>query len=166
MTEMVDIVDKNDKVIDTVPRSVMRKDNLRYRSTYFLVFNDKDELLITKRTKNKDIDPGLYEIPGGTVDHDESYEENARREITEELCIKNPKPELLFEMKFDNDFHKHFSKVYKIKTDKDIIPQKSEIESYFFIALEDIPEWFNENKKKFCKNRVPVLEKYLNKKLA
>ena len=35
--EMVDVVDENDKVIDTVPRSEMRKKNLKHRSVFFMV---------------------------------------------------------------------------------------------------------------------------------
>ena len=75
--EPVDIVDEKDNVIDTVPRSEMRKNNLRHRTAYFMVFNSKGELLITKRSKTKDIYPDLYEIPGGTLGKSESYEENA-----------------------------------------------------------------------------------------
>lgn len=51
-----------------------------------LIFNDKDELLFTKRA----IEPnrGKLDLPGGFVDPDESAEEALTRELEEELSIK------------------------------------------------------------------------------
>lgn len=159
--EMVDIVDKNDKVIDTVPRSQMRKKNLRHRTTYFMIFNSKGEILITKRTKTKDIDPGLYEIPGGTISAGETYEESAYREIKEELGIKNIKLKTLFDFSYEDEKRKEISRVYTLVYDREIKPQKEEIESYFFISLDKLMKMIKKDKEKFCKNRIEIIEKYL-----
>ena len=47
------IRDENDNVINTVTRKEMREKNLRYRCTFFMIFNSKGELLIQQRAKIK-----------------------------------------------------------------------------------------------------------------
>jgi len=163
--EMIDIVDENDNVIDTVPRSVMRKKSLRHRCTYFMVFNSNGELLITKRTKTKDINPGKYEIPGGSAVMGESYIKNVHREIEEELGIKNPDLKFLFDMSYEDKHTKELIKVYTCVYDGDIKPQEEEIDSYFFISIDKLKKMIQENRDKFPKNRIKILEKYLGEKI-
>tara|TARA_Y100000310_G_C20578480_1_gene761729 strand:+ start:168 stop:674 length:507 start_codon:yes stop_codon:yes gene_type:complete len=159
--EMIDIVDENDKVIDTVPRSEMRVKNLRYRISFFLVFNTKGELLICKRSKTKDIFPGLYEIPGGTLSSGETYEENARREMEEELGIINPNLEYLFTQNYEDAATKHISKIFKCIFDGEIKAQKEEVESCFFISLNDLKEMIEKRREEFCPDRIPFIKRYL-----
>lgn len=161
---MVDIVDETDNVINTVPRSEMRKNNLRHRTSYFLVFNSRGEILITKRSKTKDIYPGLYEIPGGTLGKSELYEESAYREIKEELGIKNAKLKFLFDFLYEDETTKEISKVYSCVYDGEIKPQEEEIESYFFISIEKLKKMIQKNKEKFCLNRILIIKKYLEMK--
>ena len=58
----------------------------------------KGEILVTKRTPIKDIYPDLLEIgQGGAVSYDEEYEESAKREVEEEVGIKDADLEYLFD---------------------------------------------------------------------
>lgn len=159
--EYVDIVDKNDNVTGVVPRSEMRKKNLRHRCTFYMVFNPGGELLITKRSMLKDCFPGLYEIPGGTLETGELYEENAYREIEEELGITDPELEFLFDFIYEDKELKLISKVYKFIFEGEIKPQEEEIESYFFMHVDKLTNFIKENEKKFCMNRIKIIEKYL-----
>jgi NAD+ diphosphatase len=51
-----------------------------------LIFNEKGELLVTRRGVNPDI--GKLDLPGGFIDPDESAEEALGRELREELGIE------------------------------------------------------------------------------
>lgn len=160
--ENVDIVDEKDKVIDTVSRSVMRKKNLKHRSTFILVFNSNRELLITKRTTRKDVFPGLLEMfHGGTVKHGESYEENAYREIEEELGIKNIILKSLFKFNYKDNNQNCIGTVYKCFYDRKIKIQKKEIESYFFVSLKKIKEMSNNKPEEFTPDGLYAFQKYL-----
>lgn len=158
--EMIPIVDKNDEIIDIVPRSVMRAKNLRHRSTFIIVLNPKQEILICKRTKTKDVNPGLYEVTGGTVSEKETYEENARRETEEELGIINPKLEYLFDFAYEGSRTTYNSKVFRCVYDGKITPQKEEVESFFFIVISGLEEMIEEHPQEFCSDRIPLLKKY------
>jgi len=162
---MVDVVDENDHLVDTVTRKEVRAKNLRHRCVYYFIFNSKDELLITKRTMTKDIYPGMYELPGGMVRVGESYEEGAIREMEEEFGIKNPELKFLFDFRYEDETSKGISKVYSCVYDGKIKQQKEEIESYFFISIEKLKKMMGESPEKFPKNRIMIFEKYLGEKI-
>ncbi len=139
--EEVTLVDENNVVIGTAPRSEMRKKNLWHRGTYILVFNKKGELLVHQRTFTKDVHPGYFSIAaGGTVASGESYEENARRELEEELGIKNTPIHHLFTLKLEGDKNKVFGAVFNCQHEGPFVLQKEEVLSAEFLSYESILE--------------------------
>src|SRR3989344_185856 len=52
-----------------------------------MIFNDKNELFVSKRSKNAKNERGCWETPGGSVNFGETLEEAVRREIKEEYGI-------------------------------------------------------------------------------
>jgi mutator protein MutT len=52
-----------------------------------IIINDKDEVLLVKRSVNARIEPGTYSRPGGKLDWGESVESAAERETFEETGI-------------------------------------------------------------------------------
>jgi isopentenyldiphosphate isomerase len=94
--ELVDIVDDDDNVIDTVTRTEMRARNLQHRSVGIAVMSTDGRLLIHRRSEAKDIWPGWWDIvAGGVVAAGETYEEAARRELAEELGVVDAEFEFL-----------------------------------------------------------------------
>ena len=88
--EIVAIVDDQNRVVGSAPRRDMRQNRLPHRSTYILVFNSHGDLCVQKRTTTKDVFPGYYDIAaGGVVLAGETYEAGARRELAEEVGIRD-----------------------------------------------------------------------------
>jgi 8-oxo-dGTP diphosphatase len=58
----------------------------RIEATAFILKNNK--LLILKRSENKKVLPGYYEMPGGGIEFGESPEEAIKREIKEETGLE------------------------------------------------------------------------------
>lgn len=88
MSELVDIVDDHDHVIATVTRRQMRAEGLRHRTVYIVVRSSHGEVLIHRRSDDKDIWPGWWDLAaGGVVTAGEWYERAAERELAEELGI-------------------------------------------------------------------------------
>ncbi len=53
-----------------------------------MIFNDKGELFLAKRSKNTKNEQGHWETPGGNVEFGETLEEAAKREIYEEYGVE------------------------------------------------------------------------------
>ncbi len=89
MREVFDIVDENDAVIGAAPREQCHGDPaLVHRVAHVLVFNSRGELLLQKRSRSKDIQPGRWDTSvGGHLDPGETYLEAAYREMKEELGL-------------------------------------------------------------------------------
>lgn len=155
--EMIDIVNENDEVINTVPRSVMRAKKLRHRVVRVFLFNSKGELFIHQRTFEKDIYPGYYDTSiAGTVTT-KSYDKEAIRELEEEVGIKCEKLEYLF--RFNSTAPLAFYQIYKCIYDKELKLQKEEIIWGKFMPLSDVKDLIK--KEKFHPSGIKAFEIYL-----
>ena len=59
-----------------------------------LIFNDKREILIAKRSDSDSVLPGYWDIPGGTLGFGEDPAIGAMREVLEESGLKITSPNL------------------------------------------------------------------------
>ncbi|OGK41700.1 hypothetical protein A2954_07530 [Candidatus Roizmanbacteria bacterium RIFCSPLOWO2_01_FULL_37_12] len=96
--EMFVVVDKDDNILGYRTRYDCHHNNkLIHRAIAIVIFNSKGELLMQKRSKSKDTNPGFFSMSAaGHVGKGETYLEAARRELFEELGIKT---ELRFKKK-------------------------------------------------------------------
>lgn len=53
-----------------------------------MIFNNKGQLFLSKRSKNTSNEHGCWETPGGSVEFGETLEEAVRREIREEYGVE------------------------------------------------------------------------------
>lgn len=88
--EWVDVVDEQDRVIGVAERARVRRENLRHRASYILVLDEAERVLVQRRTLVKDFCPGMLDAcAGGVVTQGEAMEPSARRELAEELGIRD-----------------------------------------------------------------------------
>jgi isopentenyldiphosphate isomerase len=85
--EILDLVNENDEVIDTLSRDEIYKQGLSFvRVIEAFIKNSKGELWIPIRTLDKKIAPGGLDVGvGGHVEHGETYEQALAKEVKEEL---------------------------------------------------------------------------------
>lgn len=90
--ELFVVVDKNDKIIGYRTRfDCHHNKQLIHRAVGVVIFNNKGEVLLQKRSKNKDTSPGLYTLSvSGHVEKGQTYKQAAQRELQEELGIQSP----------------------------------------------------------------------------
>lgn len=137
--ELFIVVDRNDNIIEYRTRYDCHHDKgLIHRAIGVILFNDKGEILLQKRSKHKDLNPGKYTISvGGHVTKGQSYEEAAMREMQEELGIKTP---IIFAKKFlvENYQESEFAVNFTGKHNGPFFPAEDEIEKLEFLPIEKI----------------------------
>jgi isopentenyldiphosphate isomerase len=137
--EIVVIVDEHNNVVGAAPRWERRAKRWPHRSTYILVFNSQGELYVQKRTMTKDVFPGYYDpAAGGVVLAGESYEEGARRELAEEMGIRDVPLTHLFTFYFADERTVVWGGVYTCVYDGEVVLQPEEVESGEFVPPEEI----------------------------
>lgn len=87
--DWVDLVDDNDSSIgQALRRECHGNPKLIHRAVHVLLFNDQQQLLLQRRSKQKDIQPGRWDTSvGGHLDPGEGYRAAAVREMCEELGV-------------------------------------------------------------------------------
>ena len=86
--ERFPVVDEEDRVIGEAPRAEVHGNNLRHRAVHILIFNDRGELFLQKRSEWKDRHPRVWDSSAaGHVDAGEDYDVAAQRELQEELGV-------------------------------------------------------------------------------
>jgi len=144
-SELVDIVDEDNNVIDTVTRAKMRKDQLPHRASYIAVMDHRGKFLVEIRTLCKDYSPGTFDaVVGGVMQHGEDYVESAKRELFEEIGVDANSKNCKF---FNFGPHKIISKsgmrffygyLYLAVTDSITVRQKSEVSGILYLSAEDL----------------------------
>jgi isopentenyl-diphosphate delta-isomerase type 1 len=146
--EILDIVDENNNVIGNAPRKECHGNpKLIHRTAHVIVVNDKYEILLQKRSMNKDIQPGKWDTAvGGHFDQGENSDQAVRREMNEELGIpKHSAIIFLFEMKIRNEIESENVSVYKLISNGPFKYQEEEIDEIKFWTKKELFEAFDKN---------------------
>src|SRR3989344_8880879 len=142
--ELFIVVDRDDKILEYRTRHDCHHDNkLIHRAIGIVIFNSRGELLLQKRSKFKDTNPGLYSISAaGHVGRGESYLEAAKRELFEELGIKI---ELKFKKKFilSNNQETEMDVIFQGKYDGTFNIDQNEVEKVEFYSIKKVKKIIN-----------------------
>lgn len=120
--EIVDIVDKNNRVIGKMSKKKAHKIGALHRTVIAALENSKGELILIRQASDKQDAGQLVNPVGGHVRAGESAIEALRREAKEEIGISGFKfkylGEKIFNRKVIGRKENHFFMVYKIFSDK------------------------------------------------
>jgi len=114
------IVDENDNIIDYKERNTLDYQKDVYRVSALWIINSKGEVLLAKRAATKTQDPNKWgPAVAGTVDKEESYEQNITKEAEEELGLKDIEFQKGPKTRVKGRYN-YFCQWFILKTDKDI----------------------------------------------
>jgi isopentenyldiphosphate isomerase len=103
------------------------------------LYNSKGELFLQKRSKTKDLLPGMWDTSvGGHVSPGESMEEALRRETEEELGLKDIKYQFNKKYIWQSVRERELVFSYKGKTDKTPEINRDEIDEGRFWNIKEI----------------------------
>jgi isopentenyldiphosphate isomerase len=139
--EWIDAIDEHDRVVGKVTRRQMRAENLWHRCVGIFCFDPGGRIYVHRRSDDKDVFPGLYDMSvGGVVAAGEHPDAAARREIAEELGIVGPAPEPLFRHRYEDAHSRSWTSVYRVNYGGPIRHQPSEIAWGRYCTVEEVAE--------------------------
>lgn len=143
--ELLDLVDKNDKVVGAVWKSEAHKDPTKsHREVAVVVFTKQGETLLQKRGLKKKYDPGAWQIAAaGHVTAGEDPKKCAKRELFEEMGLK---ARLTYMKKISSKYKKEsrFFWTYYALLDKKVPIKinKDEVEEARWVKIKDLNKYF------------------------
>jgi 8-oxo-dGTP pyrophosphatase MutT (NUDIX family) len=137
--ELLDVVDEQDLVVGQATRREVRARRLLHRFSSVLCRDGAGRLYVHRRTDDKDVYPGMYDLAaGGVLAAGETYLEAARRELAEELGVAGPEPRFLFKHRYRGRENPSWSATFEVTWDGPITPQASEIAWGGFLTMDEL----------------------------
>lgn len=155
--ELLTILNENEEVIGEKDIKKIYKDGDIHYTVHIFIINDKNEILLQKRNKNKETFPGLWAISAaGHVKAKEEPIDACIRELKEELDqnIKSEELEYLFTVRRKDEQNGNkintFDKIYLLRKNiKDIKIQKEELSKTKYVPLIEYKKSLNDEDKAY-----------------
>ncbi len=140
--ELLEVVDRDGNVVGLAERSELHGNpSLIHRVVHVLVFNTRGELLLQRRSQEKDVAPGKWDTSvGGHVNPGEDMRGAALREMGEELGITDASVDFLYSYLFTDRIESELTSTFSFIYDGDINFNKEEIDEVRYWNVEEIKE--------------------------
>lgn len=165
--EFVVLVDEQDNPIGKMEKQQAHIEGLLHRAFSIFIFNSEKKLLLQKRASSKYHCGGLW--TNSCCSHpreNENIQDAANRRLAEEMgmqCSLKPIFTFMYRAEFDNGLIEHeFDHVFFGESDQNPKINPEEVETYRYIAMEDLQQ----EVKEFPQNFTPWLIIALDRVLA
>jgi isopentenyldiphosphate isomerase len=140
--EHLDIVNYKGEVMGRALRSeVHGNPSMVHKVVHVLVFNRQGDILLQKRSKNKDVAPGRWDTSvGGHVGTGEDLISSSKREMHEELGIAGHEPEYLYSYIHSNTYETELVTTYRCIHEGQFSFNREEIDEIKFWKVAEIIE--------------------------
>ena len=158
--------EKNEKLIGVEERQVIHNNGLWHREVAIWVVNDKNEVLLQRRSAKKKQGANKISITAGHVDVGEKTECAAVRELSEEVGIFVKTSDLIFLDIYKNERqdNKCFSYTYLVKTDKkidDMKIQEDEVSEVMYSSIEKLEDRIKNGDEEIAFSQKPYIKEIL-----
>jgi isopentenyl-diphosphate delta-isomerase type 1 len=156
--EIFDVVNERDEVIGQQRRSEVHRLGLRHRAVHVLVFNQRGDLFLQKRSMSKDRHPGTWDSSAsGHLDHGEDYDACAVRELREEIGLVVTEPPVrLFKLEACEATGQEFVWVYRCRAEGPFALCVEEISEGGWFTPDQVTRWIMEKPEGFAPT-LPVI---------
>ncbi len=159
--ELLAIVDNNDEVIGRAPRREVHAGGLLHRAVHIIVLNGRGEIFVQQRATSKDNSPGLWDTAAaGHVDFGEDYDACARRELEEELGLRDVPIQRVGYIHACVATEQEFVQLYRTTTDQVLQLNPEEIQDGRWCALPVLEGWMIDQPASFTAAFHLIFERY------
>ncbi|MEV0986364.1 NUDIX domain-containing protein [Streptomyces sp. NBC_01343] len=138
--EVLDVVDRDDRVTGRAPRGEVYAGGLLHRCVFVQARDARGRVFVHRRTASKLVFPSAYDMfVGGVVGAGESYAGAALREAEEELGVAGlAQPVPLFKFLYEGPGGAWWSYVHEVRCDLPVRPQESEVAWHAWLSEEEL----------------------------
>ncbi|MBS5839921.1 MULTISPECIES: NUDIX hydrolase [Pseudomonas] len=159
--EQVAWVDREDRLLGSLPRAELRERGEIGRGTFILLFNSSGELCVHQRTMSKALYPGYWDVAaGGMVGVDETYAESAARELYEELGVSDVPLTAHERFYFDCPDNHLWCAVFSAVWDGPLHVQPEEVQQACFMPVAQALRL--SQTQPYCPDSLAALKRYLD----
>jgi isopentenyldiphosphate isomerase len=163
-SEILDVVDFDDRVIGQATRSDVHNRALLHRAAHIFLFNSIGSIYVQRRSPSKDRHPSkLDSSAAGHVDSGESYLDCAVRELKEELGIEAVPVKVLKVAACPETDNEHVE-LFEVHSDIAPIPDWEEISSGVFMSPANLTDLMRNDPDDFVPAFVLLWRLYLKTK--
>lgn len=152
MSEWLDIVDAQDRVIGRDTRARVHAGGHFHRSSHVILLNSHQQVFVQLRSTTKDTNPGLWDTSAaGHVDSGESYLSCAVRELQEELGIDVPEQAMVLIGKLQpkpSNGHE-FTHIFTVSSDSSVVLEAGEVADGRWVSPSELEGWMAEDEAQF-----------------
>ncbi len=162
--EIFDIVDEHDQVIGTAPRHEVHAKKLVHRAVHVFAFNKRGDLLLQKRSRFKDMCPGLWDSSvSGHLDSGEDYATAAVRELHEEMGITaEVAPEEIARISPSDHTGWEHVRLYRVRYDGNVHFPAAEVEAATWFPLAELTAWIDSRPTDFAPGFLECWQEFQN----
>ncbi len=140
--EVFDVVDEGDEVVGQATRSEVHEKGWLHRAVHVFVVNRRGELLLQKRSRFKDMHPGMWDSSAaGHLDAGEGYAPAAARELEEELGIRGVETEEVAAIRPSRATGWEHVRLFMARWDGTPRFPCSEVESTLWMPPDEVDAW-------------------------
>ena len=159
--EQVAWVDREDRLLGSLPRAELRERGEIGRGTFILLFNSSGELCVHQRTMSKALYPGYWDVAaGGMVGVDETYAESAARELDEERGVSDVPLTAHERFYFDCPDNHLWCAVFSAVWDGPLHVQPEEVQQACFMPVAQALRL--SQTQPYCPDSLAALKRYLD----
>jgi len=160
--EIFDVVNEKDEVIGRLPRAQVHREGHKHRAVHVLIFNQRGNIFLQKRSMSKDNFPGLWDSSAsGHLDSGEEYDHCAVREVSEELGLTLPAaPPRLFRIEACPETGQEFVWAYRAESEGSFVLHPEEIETGAWFTPAGVDEWIARKEEEFAPGFVKIWRRY------
>ena len=165
--ELVELYDEDNKeCIGVAEREQVHENSLWHREVMVMVINEKNEVLLQRRSLNKKHGAGNLSVVAGHIDPGEKEIVAALRELKEEvgldICEKNIKFTGVY--KDEREGNRCYCYTYLVRTDKKIEElemQKEEVSELLYVSMEELEERMRNKEDKLSLWKRPYIKEVM-----
>lgn len=141
-SEVFDVVDERDEVVEQRTRGEVHALGLRHRAVHVLVFNRRGEVFLQQRSHLKDVSPLAWDSSAaGHLDSGESYAEAAVREVREELGVETGGTERVLKIAAGPETDEEFVELHVARHDGAVRWPPEEVRTGQWFRPAEVTEW-------------------------